>query len=329
MKNDRITVIAGPCSVDKNNLKEIVEIGEITVKNRKGELQKAIAGTRVVGLKSRTEYDTTGKGMGIDFPAFKKNMEILTNGGNVKDFETPPSVIMAEEIVKKTNMLVATEVMVPSIQLPVFEGRIPKNKLMPWNPAVDQLGWTLLELAMYAKRNGWHIGIKNGKWIGDHLYRANTDTYSGKTTMEKTWAGLASYADNDQGDIILIHRGVDVPDKGEYRNAVVHEIAKRTKLTTKKNLYFDPSHTHGPKLKHHIVSAVIDAMKMKINNNEYLYDGILVETGTSTTDTEQHITIEELRTLVQVLATFRDLVSPEPIPTKKNKNLFGEKYQFA
>ena len=104
-----------------------------------------------------------------------------------------------------------------------------------------------------------------------------------------------------------------MPDKGEYRNAPVHTIAKRTKLATKAKLYFDPSHSFGPKMREHISYAVIDALKIKINEEEYLYDGILIETGTSSTDTEQHITVQELQTLVEKIATFRDVISPSEL----------------
>ena len=52
-------------------------------------------------------------------------------------------------------------------------------------------------------------------------------------------------------------------------------------------------------------------MKMKISDKEYLYDGILVEAGTSVTDTLQHITLKELEYMLDELARFRDLVAPK------------------
>jgi hypothetical protein len=311
MKNSALTIIAGPCSIDENNISEVYELADITVTNQQGQTQRAIAGTRVVGIKSRTELDASGKGMGIDYPIFHKNLELLRSGGCTRELEIPPSVVMAEEIYKKTNMLIASEIMIPQVQMPVYEGKIPKGKLMPWNPAVEQLGWPLMEMGMYAKKNGWHVGIKNGKWVGEDLHHANTEEFKGKTTMEKTWSGLTTYVGDLDGDIILIHRGVDVPNKGDYRNATVHTIAKRVKLATGAKLYFDPSHTYGPKMRQHIVAAVIEAVNMKINEEEYLYDGILIETGTSTTDTDQHITLIELKAMAQELARNRDLVSPE------------------
>ncbi|MEI6532449.1 MAG: hypothetical protein WCO06_01275 [Candidatus Roizmanbacteria bacterium] len=309
MKNSEVKIVAGPCSIDTINIDEVHEIAEISVKNADGKIQKAIYGTRIVGVKSRTELSSNGKGMGIDFPALIQNMEILAKGGGIDDMIVPPSVNMAEQIVKKSNMLIATEVMMPSLQLPHYEGKIPHNKLMPWNPAVNQLGWQLWETVAFVKRNNWHVGIKNGKWVGEHLQVANHHEYMGATTMEKTWAGLTTFAGGMTGDIILIHRGVDVPDKGNYRNIPVHQIAKRAKLKSGAKLYFDPSHTYGPKLRDHIIHGTIDAMKMKINENEYLYEGALIEVGTSTTDTEQHITIKELKNLVEEINTFRTLAN--------------------
>lgn len=314
----QLTIIAGPCSVDEHNVKEIREIAKIEAMDRSGQKKRAIAGTRVVGLKSRTDLDVKGDGMGMDFQIYQKNMKILMEGGNIKDMEILPSALIAEEITRETGMLIATEVMNPVIQLPSFEGRVGKGKFLPWNPAVNQLGWQIEHMAAFAKRNGWHIGIKNGKWIGDHLHHADHPDYLGKTTMEKTWAGLVKYASGIDGDIILIHRGVDVPDKGDFRSAVVHEIAKRVKTDSGAKLFFDPSHSYGPKLRSHIVGAVVEAARMKTATGDFLYDGFLIETGTSSTDTEQHITIQELRELVSVLASFRHLVSPDELVTKES-----------
>jgi len=315
MDNSTLTIIAGPCSVDNENISEILEIADITVKNRSGTKQKAVAGTRIVGLKSRTELDSTGAGMGIDFEVYQHNIRILMEGGTLSDLQVVPSAILSEKIMKRTGMLIATEIMNPIIQLPSFEKRLPNGMFMPWNPSVNQLGWHIEQTAVFARRNGWHIGIKNGKWIGDHLQSANHKEYKGKTTMEKTWSGLSKYVGELENDIVLIHRGVDVPGKGDFRNAVVHNIARRVKQeTTGVKMYFDPSHTYGPKLRSHIVGAVTEAMRMKTDDNTFLYDGILIEVGTSKTDTGQHITVQELKELVSVLATFRDL-----IPSRKSK----------
>jgi 3-deoxy-D-arabino-heptulosonate 7-phosphate (DAHP) synthase len=39
-----------------------------------------------------------------------------------------------------------------------------------------------------------------------------------------------------------------------------------------------------------------------------LYDGILIEAGTSKTDSEQHISIKELKELVKELSKFRKIL---------------------
>ena len=317
MKNPKVTIIAGPCSVDEKNVAEIREIADITTKGKDGKKYRAVAGTRIVGLKSRTELSTDGKGMGMDYEAYSQNMDILLNGGSIKDFAIMPSALIAEEIYKETNMIIATEVMNPIVQLPSYIGRIGKGKLLPWNPAVTQLGWHVEQMAAFARKYGWHIGLKNGKWIGDHLKTSDSEEYAGTTTMEKAWIGLVKYAGELEHDVILIHRGVDVPGKGNYRNAPVHTIAKRVKKDTGVKLYFDPSHSYGPKMRDDIPQAIIEAMKMKTSDNEYVYDGVLVETGTSSTDTDQHITIAELRDVIGGIASERELVSPDTSAPKE------------
>lgn len=304
------TVIAGPCSIDESNIREVQALSQIEIKSHDGKPQRAIAGTRIVGLKSRTELTHDAASMGMDYDALIHNMNILANGGSTADFKVAPSVLLAEDVVRTTRMIVATEVMMPSLQLPLYEGRIPKGKLMPWNPAVNQLGWQMHEMAGFARRNGWHIGIKNGKWIGDELGLADSETYGKQTSMEKTWSGLSSYIGETGGDIILIHRGVDIHGKGEFRNYPVHTISQRTKTKTKIKLYFDPSHIYGPKLRHQIVDATVAAMRMKMPDGTYLYDGILIEVGTSKTDTQQHISLKELEDLVRYISVFRQLHNP-------------------
>lgn len=304
--NQPLLIIAGPCSIDDHNIKEIYAIADIEAAGK-----RAIAGTRVVGLKSRTALDPAGEGMGIDYPAYVQNLQILSSGGSTKDFILPPSVTKAQTIAKDTNMLIATEIMEPFLQMPHYVGLIPADKLLPWNPAVNQLGWPLMTMAKYCIENDWHLGIKNPKWVGEHVQLADQADYPSHTTMEKTWAGLAAYANGLNGHRYLIMRGVDVPDKENYRNLPVHQIAARTKVASGAKLLFDPSHAYGPKMREHIVDAVINAMHLKMSDGTYLYDGMLIETGTSTTDTEQHISIAELKDLVNKLASYRDILSPD------------------
>jgi len=301
--NKKFYIIAGPCSVDYQNIEDIYKISEIKV-NTKTNKQKAVFGTRVVGLKSRTSYTISGKGMGIDFEVYQKNLEKMIKGN--LDFEIYESVKIAKKIIKDTNLLVATEVMDPFLQLFVMEKYLPQEKVLVWNPAVNQLGWPVKIMGDYCRKNKWFLGLKNPKWYGDEML--------GQTTMEKTWIGLVHYTQMiDPGYdnyLFLIHRGVDVYSKGDYRNLPVHQSARRVKISTGTKLLFDPSHIHGPKLRDSIVKATVEAAKIMIDEQNYLYDGLLIEVGRSKTDTEQHITIGELDNLCQQISSFRELVEP-------------------
>ena len=105
----------------------------------------------------------------------------------------------------------------------------------------------------------------------------------------------------------MIQRGVDDAEKGEFRSFPIHNCAKRVKIATGYNMMFDPSHSFGPKMRDKIVDGTIEAMKMKLGNGELLYDGALIEVGTSTTDTEQHITINELSNIIDEVSKFREI----------------------
>jgi 3-deoxy-D-arabino-heptulosonate 7-phosphate (DAHP) synthase len=291
-----LEIIAGPCSVGTENIGEIYQIAEIG----------AVSGARVVGLKSRTGLNSTGEGMGIDYKSINHAME-----EGVENTLTPPSIVFAQDVVSETGLMVATEIMIPEIQLPFFEkGSFPEGKLLAWNPSVNQLGWQVRQTAKYAKRNGWTVGLKNGKALGVSADHAN-DPESRTSPLEETWAGLTTYAEGSK-ETILIHRGVDVPEKVNHRNLPVHEVARRVKNRTGKKLFFDPSHIYGPKMRDQIVDETVQAMHMR-NGDEFLYDGILIETGTSKTDTKQHITVAELEGLTERLAKFRQLRTPEKV----------------
>jgi len=60
MQNQKLTIIAGPCSINQDNLAEILNIADIHVTNRSGITQRAIAGLRMVGLKSRSSLKGQG-----------------------------------------------------------------------------------------------------------------------------------------------------------------------------------------------------------------------------------------------------------------------------
>ena len=304
-----LTIIAGPCSITPENTEEVIqETAKITTPDGK----KAIYGTRVVGLKSRTALDLAGEGMGIDSQAMQKVFK-ATPAERTKI--KIPSVELAEKIAKETGLLIATEIMIPHLQLPFLEQKkVLNGNMMIWNPAVEQLGWNMFELTEFAKRNNWDVGIKHGKFLGkDPLEVANHPDYKGETSLEKVLLGLTTYVHDFAGELVIIHRGVDVPGRGDYRNAITHEIMRRVKPRLPKNavLYFDPTHSIGPVMRHTIVDEILSSMKLTVGD-EFLYDGILMEAGsTSPVDIGEHVTIAELKELVKELSTFRKLRAPK------------------
>lgn len=305
MNNYDLTIIAGPCSITPENTEEIInEIAPITTPDGK----RAIYGTRVVGLKSRTAL-VEGEGMGMDY-------EVVTQALNLPEDKrgklSLPSVKLAEKIAKETGLLITAEIMIPHIQLPFYETEILHGNFLPWNPAVEQLGWNMLEIGAFAKRNKWSVGIKHGKFLGkDSLEKANHPEYKGETALEKVMIGLTTYVPKLKGELIVIHRGVDVQREGDSRNAIAHEIMKRVKpKMPHAQIYFDPTHTIGPKLRHTIIPETLAAMKLTVGD-QFLYDGLLMEAGTSPTDTDEHVTIAELNNLVKELSEFRKLRPPK------------------
>ncbi len=302
IKNAEVTLIAGPCSINEKNIREVYSLSEMEVKNRFGEMQRALTGVRIVGVKSRTGYTEKEGAMGIDREVFVNNMRSYAQGGGIKDMKMLPSITMSDEFIRKTGMMVATEIVAPLIQVPLCDKVLRDHELLLWTPAVLQIGWNLMEMYECSKRNAWKLGIKNPKWVGKES--------DGLNSMEKTWLGIGTYVPQIH-DIIYIHRGVDVAESGSYRNLPLHESARKVKKLSGKKMYFDPSHTFGPKMKDQIVDGTIEAMKMMVGENEYLYDGVLIEAGTSETDTEQHITHSELQSLINKLSTFRDIVPPK------------------
>ncbi len=310
MKNQKrydLEIFAGPCSITAENAEEIIEI---TSKITTPSGSRAIYGTRVVGLKSRTSMDLLGEGMGID-------SQVIQNAYKLNSEERlglkVPSVELAEKIAKTTEMTIATEIMIPHIQLPYWEAKeVLKGKIMIWNPSVNQLGWNIFEMSDFARRNDWNLGIKHGKYLGkDSLEVANHPDYKGETSLEKVLLGLTTYAENINGELVIIHRGVDVPGRGDYRNAQVHEVMKRIKKRVPHaKIYFDPTHSIGPQMRHVIFDEALDAMKTKVDSS-YLYDGLLIEAAsTSPVDIGEHLTLEELSLLVNELHTFRKIRAP-------------------
>ena len=293
-------IIAGPCSVDRTNIEQVREILSIKINGK-----RAVAGTRIVGLKSRTTYNSNGNGMGMDFSAYNHNLKLLLNGKGINDFIDFPSMIMAKKIQDEFNCIIATEIMDSSIQMPLIEKTL-KGDVLVWNPAVMQLGWPIYHMSKYCERNNWYLGFKNPKNLDITVKEAENDNLS--APLEKVWSGITTYSNLPMNKKILIHRGVDSEIKTNFRAELIHNTAKRVKQSLQDCLmFFDPSHSYGPKMRDNIVDGAIFAMKMKDNNENFLYDGILIEVGDSSTDTDQHITIEELKMLINKISEFREL----------------------
>ncbi|HWY80034.1 MAG TPA: hypothetical protein VNW29_06790 [Candidatus Sulfotelmatobacter sp.] len=306
MNHYDLAIIAGPCSITPENTEEIIN-DIATIETPDGN--RAIYGTRVVGLKSRTSLDLNDESMGIDSQVIQKALMMSSEERMTLQI---PSVELAEKIAKETDLLIATEIMIPHIQLPFYEQKkVLYGNLLPWNPSVEQLGWNMFEISEFAKRNKWDIGIKHGKFLGkDPLEIANHPNYQGETALEKVTLGLTTYVAEHPGELIIIHRGIDVPRNGDSRNAIAHEIMKRIKQNAPQaKMYFDPTHSIGPKLRHTIIEETILAAKLQTENG-FLYDGLLIEAGTSPTDTDEHVTIDELKQLVNELHMFRGLRPP-------------------
>jgi len=307
MKNPEVKIYAGPDSLDDFNIEEVYKMAEI-----KAQGKPALYGARTVGLKSRTNFDMENSDagfMGYDFEAIMQNFNIFGHGGNADDLVELPTVVMAEKIYKDTGLIPSSEIMLPAIQLACIKKSFANDPFLVWNSAVDQLGWHIRQMAGFAEEHGWIVGLKNGKWLGEEYKKAESPNFTGKTSIETVWDGLVNYA-SIADETILIQRGCDLPAKGEYRNLPIHYTAMRTKrrhADRKIAAYFDPSHSLGPKMRDQIVEKTVEAMKLKVNDDEYLYDGILIEVGTAKCDTHQHIDLDELQELVDQISEFRTL----------------------
>src|SRR5947207_15186554 len=125
-------------------------------------------------------------------------------------------------------MVITTEIMIPHIQLPYWESKeLFQEKLMIWNPVVNQLGWNLYEMGEFAQRNDWNVGVKHGKFLGkDPLEVANHPDYKGETSLEKVLIELTSYVPDMLEEVVIIHRGVHVAERADYGNALIHLLMR-------------------------------------------------------------------------------------------------------
>ncbi len=307
-----VEIWGGPCSIDHNNLAEIDQIGQLVLPDG----SPAVVGTRVVGYKSRTELNPTRKGMGVDYEVVDRADEDGEIG------EDPQSVLWSRDIIRQTGMDIATEVMLPNIQLAYF-ARDPqtfRGRVMPWNPSVMGLGPQIRSMARWARRiDAVALGIKNPKDLGATITGIHNTKAPEAHSLGKVWGGLGTYTEGvlPEGKLAFIQRGVNVgsTERGQYRNVPVHTVAMGIRENfPKAKVLFDPSHTYGPQMRDHIHQGTLEAMKIRTRSGRYLYDGALIEVGTSETDTAQHITVPELGDLIHDIHKIRPIRKREGNP---------------
>lgn len=274
------TIIAGPCSIDKKNADEAVAIGNIP----------EVDGVRCVGLKSVTSPRPF---MGIDADWFFN-----------ESTEKQPSLEIAKRIVVETGKFVAMELMDMRQLHHFMDSHLFIGKMFLWNPAIMQLGWPIHNMAKVAKEHGWRIGLKNPKWSSDPELELLPGVIL--DNGEKTWWGNAHFSQNAGVKPIMIQRGIEGKGKKPFRNLPNHAAStKMRKLGLE--VYFDPSHSFGKELRDRIVDWTLEALEMRLDDGRYLYTGLLIEVGTSQTDTDQHISIDELKRLIEGIKKQREL----------------------
>lgn len=300
--SQELEIVTGPCSIDNKNFREVLEIWQKQING-----QIPFTGVRVVGVKSRTAPTKSKDGGWIDADMLVANQRLFAQRWMQSlSLHAHPSIEMMEKVLQETPVGVATEIVDPYIQSMVmanhfWEKNIWPNRVMVWNPAVLQIGHPVQFMAQMAENFGWHVGIKNCKEQDPGV---------------KKWSWMVEYAGEWMSSvwlqnrrIIAIHRGYDLESKWTHRNQPVHGNAVEMK---KKfpwlRMYFDPSHTFWSDMRSSIVEETIKAMQMKVPETDiYLYDWMLIEAGTSTTDTKQHITLDELFDMTTRLADIRKI----------------------
>lgn len=298
-----LEIVAWACSIDTNNLREAIRIATKEINGAHPYMA-----VRAVWVKSRTGPTSSKDGGWIDADMLRANQRLYAQRWIQSiELHPHPSVEMMKKILRETPAWVATEIVDPFVQTIVManhfaEDKIWANRVMVWNPAVLQIGHPVEYMAQMAENFGWHVWIKNCKE---------------QDPGTKKWSGMLEYANSGMSwvglqnrKIMAIHRGYDIEGKWEHRNQPIHDhVVLLRKKYPGLRVYFDPSHIYGPKMRESIVENTIAAMKMTMpdKESEYLYDGLLVEAWTSTTDTEQHITLDELFDMTSRLADIRPI----------------------
>jgi len=329
-----IGIITGPCQTsDRHGVDYLKSLSTMRVTNPGGIQVCAIAGERLCTIKSRTDLnpaDAARSGMGVDFPiweAFSKQViNMIRNNGALLQKPVMQGALWAKEIQDSTGgMPIAFEAMDWMHAMLMMDHILPGTAI-PWSPSVKTSGHEMETLSEVVGEHGSVLGIKGPKFYPELLPRRIED---GPTSMENTWTGLGMYALGATcipKTIMLIERGRDVPNKGDWRNMPDHNSARMAKQMLQKKIEdaglagevlvtmaYDPSHTNGPKRVSCIVEDAIDAARqMDITGKEPLYNMLLIESKDKAappplSDAGQHITGEQVQDIADGIAQFRPI----------------------
>ncbi len=339
--NEPLRIMTGLCQIrddDASQFDYTRDLASIKI-TQMGILAPAIHGVRFCTIKSRTNLHRTREGMGIDYPTWEENHDQIRKAIREQKEMKPIQKTVAREWVEEiaaTGMHIGFEC-VDAVHAMMFSGIIPAFLGLCWTPSVSNLGETAQQIAEIAASNDWAMGIKNPKFppVYDPKHPENP------SDLEKTWAGLASYVFGVQGigripEIVLIQRGVvdrdpKLPGEHPWRNFPVHRSTIITKKLVQDMLdtipqehrpklvvAYDPSHTNGAERREQIVADATHAACLRnedvtndsANPNGFVYNMLLIESNKKDaakplSDAGQHITGEELQTVVSEVAKTR------------------------
>lgn len=309
-----LQVIGGHCSFsnEPGQLEELHAIANIQVPTPDGTHQRGVHSVRFVTLKSCT--NASNPGIGMDAQA----VDYIITHPDQKESIDLPGIKMSAQFAKEEGVGIGAEIMIPHIQMPQYERHLAgKASLFPWIPSSVILGWVAREMDFWCQRTGGTLGIKNPKWLGSTLPKAEDSSSDILTSMQRSWDGMETFT-NTKTDTVFINRGVDVPEKGTHRNAITHEIARRIKRSKPhRRMGIDLNHACGPNHRDEIAPLLVQALLMTVDGTPLnrggipLYDVLLAEVGTtSITDSGQHMSIPEFSDLLTEVSKHRPLLEP-------------------
>lgn len=321
-------IVHGPCQTStRREVDYLKDSATATVTNQNGISVPVAYGLRFCVEKSRTNLSPDRSGMGVVYEQWERYSKQLIHatlhGGVMPPIPVTEAALWAEEIQAQSGITLAMEIM-DWVHASLFVGHIQPGLGMLWTPSVMNLGEPAQMEAEVAGENNWIFGIKNGKWYPRTL--PNKDGEVKVTSLEKTQAGMGTYAvgvTHLPKELVLIQRGMDVPEKGLHRNLHDHQSARLAKqlledLLEKQGIHvpvacaFDPSHVKGGELIHEIVPSAIEASTLLDLKGKPLYNMLLIESMEKggeipKSDADQHITGDDVQLLATAIAQLRPI----------------------